>query len=57
VWLPPSDIGLSLDNVSSVAPDRGPSSVSTLMSPFFEDTVTGAISSPSRPSSIACTAS
>ena len=55
--VPPSEIGLRPASVSSVASERGPSSTSTVVSPFLEDTVTGAISSASRPSSMAWTAS
>jgi hypothetical protein len=43
----------SFDSDSSELSRRGASSISTVVSPFFELMVTGTISSGSRPSSVA----
>src|SRR5439155_1179699 len=50
-------IGLSLESASRLASRRGPSSISTVVSPFLPLTVTSTISSGNRPASVASTAS
>jgi len=58
VWAPPSrNAPRSLESASSDDSRRGASSTSTVVSPFFELTVTGTISSGSRPASVASIAS
>ena len=58
MWEPSlTKIGGSFASCSSEVSRRGASSTSTTVSPFFDLTVTGAISSGRRPSSVALTAS
>ena len=52
-----TNIGGSFASASSDESRRGASSTSTVESPFFDLTVTGTISSGSRPSSVAASAS
>ena len=54
VWVPSSmKIGGSLARTSRLVSRRGPSSTSTVVSPFLELIVTGTISSGRRPASVA----